>query len=251
MTLEEALRTLGLHYGGVDESTLRDRFRELSLKYHPDRPTGDHKKMARISAAYSVVKKQIDNNKAKQATNISSSFTGSQINVKIRTRLCDILNPNKSFRATIPKVNRKQSFKFPGYYVNRLTYDYPDPLTERIIKIVVEFDTSQDPFCNGFKMQPISHKQGDYVTIYSGSIIIPYQIREKYLEHYSNSGKLYFDDDSLWVTVPNPKTGNYIKVFFTEINFDENYVVLSNMGFTYVNLYTGEEKSSDVIFPIN
>ena len=58
--IQNALRILGLQIG-VNKGQVRSRFRELSLRYHPDIPqTGDHERFIAIKDAYDLLMVRIE-----------------------------------------------------------------------------------------------------------------------------------------------------------------------------------------------
>jgi curved DNA-binding protein CbpA len=57
MSRTEALQVFGLDIlAKPSQDQLRQRYRDLALQYHPDKPTGDAAQMSKLNNAYEVLK---------------------------------------------------------------------------------------------------------------------------------------------------------------------------------------------------
>lgn len=57
---EKAIETLGL-IGLENRNQIKARYLELSKKFHPDMPDGDHEKFQEVNKAYKIILEYVDN----------------------------------------------------------------------------------------------------------------------------------------------------------------------------------------------
>lgn len=57
---EEAVETLGL-IGLENRAAIKERYLELSKKYHPDMPEGSTEKFQKVAHAYKLIQSYVDN----------------------------------------------------------------------------------------------------------------------------------------------------------------------------------------------